>query len=136
VAVVDQGGLGLPDREQYLKDDARSAQLRARYLAHVEHTVELLGDEPEAAQAAARAVMDVETALARVSLERAQTREPTRVYHRSRRKDLVRLAPDFAWDRYLAALSAPAFDDLNVAVPEFVKGFDDVVKTTSLDGIK
>ena len=94
LAVVDQGGLGLPDRDYYLKDDARSVELRTKYVAHVQKMLELLGDKPEAAAASAKTIMAMETALAKVSLERVKRRDPENLYHKMSRADLATLAPE------------------------------------------
>ena len=67
IAEADQGGLGLPDRDYYFKDDAKSEELRKAYVAHVAKMFELLGDKPEAAAAGRAAVMRIETELARAS---------------------------------------------------------------------
>ena len=73
---MDQGGLGLPDRDYYLKDDARFADVRKQYVPHVARMFELAGDGREAALEAARQVLEIETALARASLERVKRRDP------------------------------------------------------------
>ena len=69
IAQFDQGGLGLPDREYYLKDDAKSVELRQKYVAHVQRMLELAGEKPDRAKADAAAVMQFETALAKGSLD-------------------------------------------------------------------
>src|SRR5437867_4257210 len=136
IAAADQGGLGLPDRDYYLKDDAKSADLRARYVAHVQKMLELSGEPAAAAAADARAVMDLETALARVSLERVKRREPANIYHKMKAEDLQALTPHFDWKAYLVAISAPALSDLNVAVPDFFKGLDAQLDATPLEAWK
>ncbi|PYQ16677.1 MAG: M13 family peptidase [Acidobacteria bacterium] len=136
IAAADQGGLSLPDRDYYLKDDAKSADLRAKYLAHVQRMLELSGEDPAAAAADARAVMDLETALARVSLERVKRREPANIYHKMKAEDLQALTPHFDWKAYLVAISAPALPDLNVAVPDFFKGLDAQLDATPLEAWK
>ena len=76
IANADQGGLGLPDRDYYTKDDAKSVELRKQYLAHVQKMFELLGDKPETAAAEAQTVMRIETALAKGSMTRVERRDP------------------------------------------------------------
>jgi len=121
IAAADQGGLGLPDRDYYLKDDPKSAELRAKYLVHVQKMLELSG-EPEAVAASdTSAVMDLETALARGSLERVKRRDPANVYHKTTVPELQTLTPGFDWKAYLAASGGPAVAELNVAVPDFFK---------------
>ncbi len=87
MAAVDQGGLGLPDRDQYLKDDARSVELRQKYQKHVASTFALLGETPDQAAASAAAVMEVETGLARVSMERVKRRDPQNRYNKRTREE-------------------------------------------------
>src|SRR5665213_798477 len=74
IAFAEAGGLGLPDRDYYTKTDAKSEEIRQKYLAHVEHMLTLLGDTPEAAHAGAVTVMRIETALAKASLTRVEQR--------------------------------------------------------------
>jgi putative endopeptidase len=107
IAVVAQGGLGLPDRDYYLATDARSAEIRTRYVAYVARMLQRLGEQPAAAEADARQVLALETSLARASISRVEERTPANVYHRFSRAQLQALVPKFPWDRYFAALQAP-----------------------------
>ena len=136
IANTDQGGIGLPERDYYFKDDPKSVELRAKYVKHVQNMFQLLGDQPEQAAEKAKVVMDVETALAKVSLDNVSRRDPQRLYHKMTRPDLAKLSPAFDWNKYIVALKTPAFESLNVYVPDFVKGFNDVVQSQSLDNIK
>jgi endothelin-converting enzyme/putative endopeptidase len=128
IAVASAGGLGLPDRDYYLKDDPKSAELRTKYRAHVARMFELAGDKPATAAQRAQAVMDVETALARASLDRVARRDPANIYHRMTKEELAALTPAFAWDRYLTGIAAPAFASLNVTEPEFYKAVETLVQ--------
>ena len=132
IAEADQGGLGLPDRDYYLKDDPRSKGIREAYQAHVAKMFELLGEKPERAAADAATVLKIETALAQASMDRVARRDPANTYHKMGKKELAALTPDFAWNQYLVALQVPAFEDVNVAAPGFFKGLDALVKSTSL----
>jgi endothelin-converting enzyme/putative endopeptidase len=136
IANVDQSGLGMPDRDYYLKDDEKSQELREAYVAHVAKTLELLGDPPEAARAAAQRVMAMETRLATSSLERAKRREPKNVFHKMTKTELRGLSPAFDWDQYLKTAGAPSFEALNVAVPDFVTGLNAVIEQSSLEDLK
>src|SRR6266852_6341960 len=136
IAEVDQGGLGLPDRDYYFKDDAKSVELRQKYVQHVQKMFELLGDAPAKATAEAKSVMDIETGLAKGALDRVSRRDPTKVYHKLEAKDLAALSPDFNWNVYLTGIGAPATQVVNVTEPEFYKQMDSVVKTASLDDWK
>ena len=95
IAEVDQGGLGLPDRDYYLKDDAKSQELRAMYVVHVRKMLELAGETPQAAAADAQAVIRIETALAKGSMTRVERRDPKATYHRMSRQELQALSPAF-----------------------------------------
>src|SRR5262245_28979958 len=132
IAVVDQGGLGLPDRDYYLKDDGKSVETRGRYRDYVRKTFELLGDEQEKAVRSADHVLAVETALAKVSLDRVKRREPENVYHKMTLKELEALAPTFDWKAYLSAMGAGGVSSLNVAVPDFMKGLDALLSSQPL----
>jgi endothelin-converting enzyme/putative endopeptidase len=132
IAEVDQGGLGLPDRDFYLKDDAKSQEIRQQYMAHVRKMLELLGDKPKEASAEAKTVMRIETALAKVSLTRVERRDPNKVYHKMTRAELQALSPSFSWDSYFVAIGLPETKSLNVAVPDFVKGMEAELKAEDL----
>ena len=121
IAVVDQGGLGLPDRDYYTKTDPKSMETRERYLQHVQKVFELLGDKPETAKANAATVMKMETALANASMTRVDRRDPYKRKHKMKIADLAQLAPNFDWQAYFKGLNAPPFAILNVASPDFFK---------------
>jgi putative endopeptidase len=136
IADADQGGLGLPDRDYYLKEDPKSVKLREQYLAHVQKMLELAGESPAQAAADSQAVLRIETELAKGSLDRVARRDPNRTYHKMSVKDLEALAPSIDWPKYFAGLGAPSFADLNVSVPDFFKALDAVLKDTSVAGLK
>ena len=136
LAAVDQGGLGLPDRDQYLKDDARSLELRQKYLKHVQNTFALLGEKPEQAADSAAAVMEVETGLARVSMERVKRRDPQNRYNKRSREELQKLVPAFAFARFFEAAGAPAFTHVNVSSLPFFEGLEAQLQAHDLARIK
>jgi len=121
IAFVDQGGLGLPDRDYYLKDDAKSAETRAKYLEHMQKMFELAGDKPEQASSEAKAVMSIETALAKASMDRTERRVPKNLDHKMTTQELQALAPNFDFPQFFSEVNAPSFTALNVTVPEFFK---------------
>jgi putative endopeptidase len=82
IATFDIGSLGLPDRDYYLKDDPKSVQLRDQYAQHVTKMLQLAGDTLEQAAAGAKAIVQIETALASRALERVARRTPANIYHR------------------------------------------------------
>jgi putative endopeptidase len=136
VANADQGGLGLPDRDYYLDPAKEKADLRQAYVAHVQRMLELAGEAPASAAAAARTVLAIETALARASLTRVERRDPKRLDHTLSRAQLAALAPDFAWGRYLAAMGLAHLASLNVAAPGFFQGLEAELRAVPLDGWK
>ena len=136
IAGTDQGGLGLPDRDYYLKTDEKSVALRKAYVEHVGKMFQLLGESPEKATADANTVMKIETELAKASMDRVERRDPNKVYHKMTTAQLQELSPDFVWKGYFATIKSPAFDSLDVSVPDFVKGMNQVIAGNSLDDLK
>jgi predicted metalloendopeptidase len=119
VAQVDQRGLGLPDRDYYLKDDQKSKDLRTAYVAHVQKMFQLLGDKPDLAATEAQAVMRIETELAKGSMTRVDRRDPKKLYHPMKVAELETLSPAYRWNGYFSQVGLPGLASLNVAVPEF-----------------
>ena len=136
IAEVDQGGLGMPDRDYYFKDDPKSVELRKKYVEHVAKMFTLLGDDEAKAAAEAKAVMDIETGLAKGSLDQTTRRDPQKIYHKLTNKDLAALSPAFNWNVYFEGVGAPRFDALNVTEPDFFKNMQEVIGAHSLDDWK
>lgn len=136
IAQADQGGMGLPDRDYYLKTDPKSIETRQKYVEHVQKIFELLGDKPEAAAAKSKVVMSIETALAKGALDLVSRRDPVKVYHRIGRSELISLDPAFGWGQYLAGTHTPPIESLNVTEPEFFKSLNAILKDTKLDDLK
>ena len=141
IAAVDQGGLGLPDRDYYLKDDPRSAMLRLQYAEHVKIMLDLLrkaqglGPDPDSA-AHVDAIMRIETRLADAAMDRTARRNPDNTYHKMTVDQLVALDTNFGWKDYLGAIGIPPIKTLNVAAPDFVKALQPLIDMTSLDDWK
>ena len=119
IAFAAAGGLGLPDRDYYVKTDAKSVEIRQRYLAHVAAMLQLLGDSPAAAKSGAETVMGIETALAKASLTRVEKRDPYKLFHKETRAAFVDSTPGFAWPAYWKAIGLAAPDEINVTEPAF-----------------
>ena len=136
IAEVDQGGLGLPDRDYYFKDDPKSVELRKKYVEHVAKMFTLLGDDEAKAGAEAKVVMEIETGLAKGALDMTSRRDPQKVYHKLSDQELAALSPAFNWIAYFNGVSAPRFDSLNVSEPDFVKNMQVVLSAHSLDDWK
>jgi putative endopeptidase len=136
IAEADQGGLGMPDRDYYLKGDAKSEELRKGYVAHVQRMFELLGDKPETAAAEARTVMRIETELARGSMTRVERRDPKSLYHKMTVAEFQKLSPAFRWKEYLAKVGLPALTSLNVKAPKFFQTVNQQIEKEDLSGWK
>ncbi|HLJ87161.1 MAG TPA: M13 family metallopeptidase [Candidatus Angelobacter sp.] len=136
IAGADQGGLSLPDRDYYLKEDAKSVELRKAYVEHVVNMFKLLGDSPEKATANAGVVMSFETALAKGSMDLVKRREPENIYHKMSTKEWQALTPSFSWQAYLSDLGVKDIASLNVSAPDFFKTLNEELKSASLNDIK
>lgn len=136
VANADQGGLGLPDRDYYLKTDAKSEELRKAYVAHVQKMFELLGDAPATAASEAQTVMRIETNLAKGSLTRVERRDPKNLDHKLTSAELEKISPEFQWQVYFTKVGLPSLSSLNVAVPNFFKTLNEEIGKNSLDDWK
>jgi putative endopeptidase len=136
IAAVYAGGLGLPDRDYYLKDDAKSVETRNRYLEHVAKVLELSGTAPTTAAAEARVVLRIETALARASLTRVEQRDPYKIYHRETADSLKKIAPAFDWDGYFEHTRLKPDPWLNVAQPAFLTELNARLENETLKDLK
>jgi putative endopeptidase len=136
IGVLAASGLGLPDRDYYVKDDARSKETQERYVEHLARVLALLGDPAERAAGAARTSMTIETALAKASLTRVDRRDPYKVYHRMNVAGLVKLAPSLRWKDYFARQGVPRLATLNVSEPAFVQEVDELVRDEPLEAWK
>ncbi len=131
-AGVFQGGIGLPDRDYYTKTDPKSVMIREQYLKHVAKMLELMGDEPAKAEAAAKMIMAFETKLAEASLTRVEQRDPEKLYHRMTIAQLGDLAPNFDWPSFFKGIGLQKRTDVNVGSPEFFKVMNQLLTTVSI----
>jgi len=133
VADIYQSGLGMPDRDYYLKaDDAKLADAKAKYLTHVEKTLALAGDKNAAANA--KAIVDFETELAKVQWTKVELRDPIKAYNKVPLADMGKVAPDYDWNGYLQATGiAGKATYVIVSQPTYLKGFAEISNKTSLD---
>src|SRR5947209_1891141 len=136
IAQADQGGLSLPERDYYLKTDEKSVELQKGYVQHVTNMFKLLGDSPEKAAAEATVVMNVETALAKGSMEVVKRRDPANIYHKMTAKEWEALSPSLSLPKYLTGIGAPPVASLNVVNPDFFKALDAELSQVSLDDLK
>src|SRR4029077_6353487 len=114
IAVASQGGLGLPDRDYYVRDDEKSKLVREAYLKHLARMFALLGDPADKSAAEASTVMTIETALANASLTNVDLRDPNKTYHPTSLAGLKTLAPNFSWEHYFDLQGRPDLKSINV----------------------
>jgi putative endopeptidase len=124
IAIAVQGGLGMPDRDYYLKDDARSVQLRDQYTRHVTNMFVLLGDDATRAEAETKTVVAIETGLAKASMTRVEMRNPDAIYNKLDAEQLSLLTPNFSWNEYFTELGLTGVKIVDVAQPDFFKEVD------------
>jgi len=132
IAQAAQGGLGMPNRDYYFREDDKSKQLRADYIAHVKNMFELAGDAPDKAAAEAGTVMALETALAKASRTPVELRDREKNYNPTPLSDLKTLTPDWSWENYLTAIGTPKLEVVNVGQPEFFKEVNRDLSTVPL----
>jgi putative endopeptidase len=136
IAFARAGGLGLPDRDYYIKDDAKSREMRGKYVAHVAALFGLLGEPAAAARDHAARVMAIETKLAGASLTRVERRDPHKLFHRMDRRDLKSLTRHFDWDLYLRHRNLPEVATFNVTEPDFYRELDRQLEALPLEDIR
>ncbi len=136
IGEVTQGGLGLPERDYYFKDDERTRTIRDEYLKHVARVFALAGDDDIRAAARAKAVMAIETSLAEKSMTAIEMRDPNAMYHKMNARALKALTPSIDWPGYFRGVGARRVGDINVAQPEFFRHLDRQLGAVSLDDWK
>ena len=136
MAIADRGGMGLPERDYYFRDDAKSKELREQYVAHVAKMLSLLGVPQAQADASAQAIMRLETALAKGALDVVSRRDPTKIYHKLTPEELQTLTPQFPWQQYFKGIGAPPIYALNVTEPDFFRALGQTLDSTSVDDLK
>jgi len=136
IAVVDQGGLSLPDRDYYLKDDPDMVTLRKAFVDHMTKLFTMIGQTPAQAAQSAATVMRVETQLAKAAMDRTLRRDPKVLDHKMTVDQIEAQAPNLRLDRYFLATGAPSFKDLNVNNPEYFKTINALIGEVPLDDWK
>ena len=136
IAYIDQGGLTLPDRDYYLKDDAKMKDMRQHLIDYMTQVFTLAGQTPQQAGDSAQSVLRIETALAKASMDRTARRDPKNRDHKMTRADAVALGPDFYLNRYFTEVGAPDFSQINVVNPDFFKQVNAVLESEPLDALK
>jgi putative endopeptidase len=132
IAFANQGGLGMPDRDYYFREDDKSKQLRADYLQHLTKMSELAGDPAGKAAGEANTIMTIETALAKASRTRVELRDPEKNYNLLPLSGIKTLTPDWSWENYLHAIGAPPLEQINIRQPEFFETMNQELDTVAL----
>lgn len=136
IANLDQGGLGLPERDFYFRDDSNAQEIRQKYVVHIGKMLELAGVDAEQATKQAADIMRIETALAKGSLDVTSRRDPKLLEHRTTLAELAAESPAFSFNEYFKEVHAPKFETLNVSVPAFQKALNDLFATEPLANLK
>lgn len=136
IGAAMQGGLGLPDRDYYLKQDDKFKSIRAAYVKHVAKMFELLGDDASKAIKEATIVMNIETSLAKASMSQIAQRDPHAIYNMMSRSQLEKITPNFSWPDYFSVIGYPTIQRINLAMPDFFKKLNELLKTVSLNDWK
>ncbi len=136
IAAVDQGGLGLPERDYYFRTGDAAEKTRKDYVAHIATVLGLLGESANKAAADADKIMVLETALAKVSMDVTDRRNPHNVYHMMPVTQLAQLTPAIDWTQFFTRTGEPGIANLNVANPDFFKGLQAILDSTDLETIK
>jgi putative endopeptidase len=136
IASVDQGGIGLPERDYYFRTGDAAEKTRKEYVQHITNMLKLMGEPESQAASDAQTIMQLETALAKISMDLTSRREPQNIYHPMPTADLQKLAPGLNWNRFLVETGAPPVTDLNVLNPEFFKGLNALLDATDMKTIQ
>jgi endothelin-converting enzyme/putative endopeptidase len=136
IVQVAAGGLGLPDRDYYLKTDPKSVKLREEYVAYITKLLGLTGEPTDEAAKDAAEILRIETALAKATLTRVDRRDPHKTYHMMTVAELQGLTPAVDWARYFEVQGAPDISKLNVSQPEFMKAVQTELTTEPLESLK
>jgi endothelin-converting enzyme/putative endopeptidase len=136
IGEVSGGGLGLPDRDYYLRTDKKSVEQRAKYVEYVAQLLALAGDPADVAKKEADAIIKLETELAKSRLTLVERRDPKKVSHHAKLEELKKMMPGFGWDAYLPAANAKGVDFFNVTEPKFLTALDGQLKKLELGTLK
>ena len=136
IAGADQGGLGLPERDYYLRQGDNDEKIRKQYVQHITNTLKLLGESERDAARNAANIFQLETTLAKASMDITSRRDPKNVYHMMSVADFQNLNPAIDWTKLLADAKFPSVNEINVVNPEYFKGMNAAIEATDLNTIK
>jgi putative endopeptidase len=130
---LDQGGLGLPDRDYYINTDDQSKMLKAAYEGYVASMLVELGHKADAAKKEAADIVALETELAKISKDKVARRDPKGMYNRIEKAGVAKAAPSFDWTTYWKAQGLDKQDGVTVGAPGFFAGVDELLASTKPD---
>jgi endothelin-converting enzyme/putative endopeptidase len=136
IASVDQGGLGMPERDYYFRPGAKDEELRQKYVAHVAKMLTLAGATPEVAAKEAKDIMTFETALAKASMTVTERRDPEKTYHLQPIATFRAGVPGFDFDAFEAQVHAPKLTEINNANPAYGPALSHAVRDTDMATLK
>lgn len=136
IAVVDQGGLGLPEKDYYLRTDVKSVKLRQQYVDHMTNMLKLYGEPSSKAAVDAKAVLALETSMAKASMGVVDRRDPYKTYHIETVRALATTDPLLHWNTLLKTTGAPAVSTLNVASPAYFQRLNGILAQTDMATIR
>jgi len=136
IAQLYQAGIGMPDRDYYVKDDERSKDLRAKYAIYVEKMFKLLGDDGATAAKNMQTIVTIETRLAKASMTRLERRDPDKTYNKKTTKELVELSPSFNWNRYFVSQGVGDPGEINLNQPQFISEVSAIIKDVPVEDWK
>ncbi len=133
IAQFDQGGMALPGREFYLNDDAKSVEIRTKYVAHIARMLELSGVPTAQSKTDAAVVLQMETAMAKSAMEIVKRRDPKNLDNEMSLDAVQKLTPSFDFSRYLQLVHGPATGTFIVTSPDFFRGTEQLIQSEPLD---
>ncbi len=136
IAGVDQGGLGLPERDYYLRTDQKSVDIRQKYAAMIAKMFSLIGVPAPQAEKKAAVVMSIETELAKASLDVTSRRDPQKLFHEMPKPALAKLSPNFSFDEFFRKVNSPEFTTVEVTVPDFVKALNQLLASRPMSDLR
>jgi endothelin-converting enzyme/putative endopeptidase len=132
ISYIDQGGLTLPDRDYYIKDDAHMIEIRQHFKDYVAQVFALAGQSPEQAKASAETILRIETELAKAAMDRTERRDPKKRDHKMSRDEAISLAPNFHLAQYFSDMKTPQFTEVNVSNPDFFEQVNALIESEPL----
>jgi putative endopeptidase len=137
VAGIDQGGLGLPNRDFYIKDDAKSKEIRSQYETHVSKMLALAGESTQQAAADAKMIIAIETSMAQAQMDNVARRDPKNLNNKMSLEQVQALTPSFDWKHYIEVVAAPpSSPHYLVTSPQFFRNLESLIQQHSVDDWK